>query len=227
MESVDPEPDDWTDPECVRELDQQLEYTPPTPEQRLLDVLGSTICLVVTSPVFLIVSLYYLGRSLLVRDSPSAFQTERRISEGEPFQLYKFRTLANPARIGDSNIKDHEDAEKTTVVGRALIQVYLDELPQLYNVLRGDMRLVGPRPWAVQDAEQERESTGLRRKFLARAGLTGPDQVQKGYPDRHTAYEGDYRYLYRQQCGSRIERLKADLKLLGQSIVPVLKAEGK
>jgi putative colanic acid biosynthesis UDP-glucose lipid carrier transferase len=228
MTEIEPEPDDWTDPDSVRKLDEQLEHTPPTPEQRALDIVGALLLLLVTSPIFIVTICYYAVRSVLVGGSPYPLHTEQRVSEGDPFTLYKFRTLKNPDITDkDNRVKHFEGGDEETAVGRFLVRTYLDELPQLYNVLRGDMRLVGPRPKPVNVATEERDSKGLRRKFLVRPGLTGPDQLQKGYPDRHTAYEGDYRYIYYQQHWGRLERLSLDLKMLSKTLTPVLKAEGK
>lgn len=223
------EPDDWTDPEAVRALDSRLSHTPPTPEQRMLDLVGAVLILVLTSPIFLLTIAYYRFRSVLIGGPANSFHTERRMSEGDPFTLYKFRVLKRPSVIdpdSDERVKDYEGGDEETALGRLLVRVYLDELPQIYNVLRGDMRLVGPRPKPVRVAEAEREE-GLRRKYLVRPGMTGPDQLQKGYPDRHTRYEGDYRYIYYQQHAGRLGRLSLDLRMLVQTVVPMVKAEGK
>jgi len=81
MMEVEPEPEDWTDPESVRKLDQD-HHIPPTFEQRVLDVIGALLVLLVTGPIFAIVVAYYRIRSVVVGGSPSAFHTERRMSGG-------------------------------------------------------------------------------------------------------------------------------------------------
>jgi len=180
-----------------------------------------------TIPIFFIIIVYYLIRSLIIGGPATAFQTETRISDGEPFTLYKFRVLGRPEHWEGQSIKDAEDDNTTTWLGNLLLRVYLDELPQLFNVLVGDMRLVGPRPWEVTGAKNELKNTGLRRKYLSRAGLTGPDQLQKGFSDRHDKWEGDYRYLYLQYHGGRLKRLRVDIIMIAQTVVPVLKSEGE
>ena len=108
--------------------------------------------------------------ALLVRwrmGPPALFLQERPGKDGRPFVLYKFRTM----REGDSL----PDAERLTPLGAALRRASLDELPQLYNVLRGEMSLVGPRPLLMEYLPRYSARQGRRHEVLP--GITGWAQV--------------------------------------------------
>jgi len=133
--------------------------------KRLIDFLVSLILLVVLSPVMLIVA---IGVWLDV-GAPVLFRQERPGLLGRPFMLYKFRTMRGSELSGSS------DAQRLTDFGRRLRATSLDELPELWNVLRGDMSLVGPRPLLMRylplySAEQ-------MRRHDVKPGLTGWAQV--------------------------------------------------
>jgi lipopolysaccharide/colanic/teichoic acid biosynthesis glycosyltransferase len=136
--------------------------------KRLFDLLLTILALALLLPVIGVVA-------LLVRlklGSPVLFRHQRPGYLGAPFMLYKFRTMtqAKSNRLGSE-----ADAERLAGFGRFLRSTSLDELPQLYNVLRGDMSLVGPRPLLMKylplyNAEQA-------RRHLVRPGITGWAQV--------------------------------------------------
>ena len=107
---------------------------------------------------------------------------EDRVARGEVFKLIKFRTLDADALAslgpGPTHIKSLEGGHLTRV-GRVLHRWYLDELPQLWNVVRGDMGLIGTRPWPI-DAYEAEIAEGITRKRDMPAGLVGPVQARKG-----------------------------------------------
>ncbi len=123
---------------------------------------------------------------LLPHDRGALLYRERRVSRGREFDLLKLRVLRRQAieearrRYGQVRPAEAERAN-LTAAGRLLKRFYLDELPQLWNVLGGDMSLVGPRPWPPQMV-REQEGQGLRYRALVPAGWTGPAQVRKGVP---------------------------------------------
>lgn len=137
--------------------------------KRIFDIVCSLIGLIVLSPLFLIVSLA-VGFT-----SPGGvlFCQERIGLEGRPFTIYKFRTM----RKDNAGLKITTAGDgRITPVGRVLRKTKLDELPQLWNVLRGDMSFVGPRP-------EVREYTDLyteeqRQIFLVRPGITGVASIR-------------------------------------------------
>lgn len=135
---------------------------------RLLDIVFSLLGLVLGFPVLLLV--YVVG--LLDTGAP-LFRQERVGRHQVPFTLVKFRTM----RVGTASVASHlADAQAITPMGRFLRRTKLDELPQLWNVLKGEMSLVGPRPGLFNQLEllQARQARGV---FAARPGITGLAQV--------------------------------------------------
>src|SRR5438105_6114837 len=123
---------------------------------------------------------------LVPRDRGPFLYRERRISRGREFGLLKFRTLrveVLAALPADGYVRLAEaDTGNLTRAGRLLKRWYLDELPQLVNILRGDLSLVGPRPWPVAMV-REQVAEGHDYRNFVQAGWTGPAQVTKGMPD--------------------------------------------
>lgn len=118
-------------------------------------------------------------------DRGPVFYKEARVSQDRVFDLYKFRVLKATVIEAARQEKGYDHAkplerrdENKTRVGRWLQRWYLDELPQLFNVLKGDLSLVGPRPWPVADYHRE-IAQGIYRKRLLRPGLTGLVQAHK------------------------------------------------
>lgn len=138
------------------------------PVKRLLDIIIAAAALVLLSPVLLLLA-RQIRRKL---GTPVLFRQVRPGRGGIPFVMYKFRTMRDAE---DKNGRPLPDAERLTPFGRKLRAASLDELPELWNVLKGDMSLVGPRPLLMEylplyNAEQ-------RRRHLVRPGITGWAQV--------------------------------------------------
>lgn len=138
------------------------------PVKRLLDIIVAAAALVLLSPVLLLLA-WQIRRKL---GTPVLFRQVRPGRGGIPFVMYKFRTMRDAE---DENGRPLPDAERLTPFGRKLRAASLDELPELWNVLKGDMSLVGPRPLLMEylplyNAEQ-------RRRHLVRPGITGWAQV--------------------------------------------------
>lgn len=136
--------------------------------KRILDFVISLIALIVLSPIFLILI-------LLVRinlGSPVIFKQKRPGANNKIFTLYKFRTMTD---VKDSEGKLLPDSERLTKFGKFLRSTSLDELPELINILKGDMSLVGPRPQLVRDMVFMSEEQNKRHSV--RQGLTGLAQV--------------------------------------------------
>ncbi|MEJ5220076.1 sugar transferase [Cognatishimia sp. D5M38] len=136
--------------------------------KRVIDVLGAAIGLIMFSPVLLIVSL------LILREmgSPIMFRQNRPGREGKTFRMIKFRTMRDAM---DSNGHPLPDAERLTKLGRFLRSSSLDELPELWNVIKGDMSLVGPRPLLIEYLPLY--SPEQARRHEVRPGITGWAQV--------------------------------------------------
>ncbi|MFP3906428.1 MAG: sugar transferase [Acidimicrobiales bacterium] len=173
--------------------------------KRAIDVGGAMLGLLVLWPVMVAVAIAIrvtMGRPVL-------FRQERAGRHGAPFQLLKFRTM----REGDGI-----DAERLTQVGRVLRSTSLDELPQLWNVLRGDMSLVGPRPLYVRyiPLYDERQ----RRRLEVRPGITGLAQVEgRNALDWSERLELDVRYV-------ETRSLLLDLHIMVRTITAVVRRDG-
>lgn len=138
--------------------------------KHFLDWLGAVVLLILLAPILLLIAiLIYLGDR-----GPVFFQQDRAGRYARPFRLVKFRTMVVDAdRFLDAT--GRPTRERVTRVGRFLRRWSLDELPQFYNVLKGDMSFVGPRPVPLQYAE--RMNAEQRKRFAVRPGITGLAQV--------------------------------------------------
>ena len=163
------------------------------------------------------------------RDRGGFLYREPRISRGRPFGLLKFRTLRRAVleqmRLEGGHARLYEaDSNNLTWAGRRLLKPwYLDELPQFLNVLRGDLSLVGPRPWPP-DMVRRQVAEGRDYRNRVPAGLTGPAQVTKGagipYEDLDSAYVEASGTL------SGWALVRYDLQILRQTVLVVARGEG-
>lgn len=136
--------------------------------KRVFDIAGTTIGLLLLSPVLIIVSLMIWQQM----GFPVFFRQTRPGFHGKPFEMIKFRTMRDAV---DANGNPLPDAERLTGLGRFLRSSSLDELPELWNVLKGDMSLVGPRPLLMEYLPLY--SPEQARRHEVRPGLTGWAQV--------------------------------------------------
>jgi len=160
------------------------------------------------------------------RDRGRVLYREPRISRGRAFHLLKLRTLREAVLVeAEGHVRPFEsDAGNLTWAGRRVLKpLYLDELPQLLNVLRGEMSLVGPRPWPPELVERQL-ARGVDYRLRVTAGWTGPAQVSKGLP---VQYENlDRRYVELLERGPARDILRYDLRILGQTLRTMLRREG-
>jgi lipopolysaccharide/colanic/teichoic acid biosynthesis glycosyltransferase len=191
--------------------------------KRAVDIVGAALGLVLLLPLMLAVTL------VVAVSSPGLplFRQRRAGRGGREFGMWKFRTMVpeaerlRPMLIGDSRDADWLDLERdprVTRPGRALRRTSLDELPQLLNVLRGDMSLVGPRPLPLEEHARIPEWAAARTDV--RPGLTGLWQVRGraalGFVDM---LQLDCEYV-------REATLWVDLKILARTVPAVLVAKG-
>ena len=148
--------------------------------KRIFDLVCSFFGIVVLSPVFLIVYV-----ALRVQNEGSVIFRQERIGyKGRAFNIYKFRTMrVNSESNGKPQLAAKGD-ERLTKVGKFLREHHLDELPQLFNVLKGDMSFVGPRPERQYFIDQIRMvNPDYDYIFLMRPGLTSKATIHNGYTD--------------------------------------------
>jgi lipopolysaccharide/colanic/teichoic acid biosynthesis glycosyltransferase len=197
----------------------------------VLDKVLSVALLLVLAPVFAFV-LTAMAVSMLLRpgDRGAFLYRERRISRGREFDLLKFRTLRRAVldeMAADAHARMHEaDERNLTWAGRRVLKPwYLDELPQLWNVLRGDLSAVGPRPWPrpMVDTQVEKGYT-YRNEFVA--GWTGPAQVEKGVTETSGYAVLDLAYVDACRTSSALGIVRRDLGLLRRTLVVMAKGEG-
>ncbi len=132
----------------------------------ILDLILSLILLILLSPLLIIVTIAVK----LDSEGPALYKQTRTGLNGEDFTLLKFRSMA-----ADNDVYDFKTRDRITKVGNFIRKTSLDELPQLINIIRGDMSFVGPRPWLpiLNDYYTENQ----KRRFLVRPGITGLAQV--------------------------------------------------
>lgn len=179
--------------------------------KRLVDILVSFFGIILLTPIFLLVA--FLIRKNL--GSPVIFSQIRPGIDGKPFKMYKFRSMKNAI---DTSGNPLPDAERLTPFGQKLRSTSLDELPELWNVLKGDMSLVGPRPLLMEylplyDKEQY-------RRHEMRPGITGWAQINgRNAISWEDKFKLDVWYVDNQS-------LKLDLKILLLTIKKVFIKEG-
>lgn len=162
--------------------------------KRTFDIVFSFMGLLLLSPLMLIFSIV-----LLFDDGPIIFKQERIGYKGRPFMIYKFRTMHVNAESDGIPRLEEERNRHLTPFGRFLRAHHLDELPQLWNVLKGDMSFVGPRPERQYFIDQiNRETDNYHYVYLMRPGITSYATIYNGYTDtmdkmlKRLEYDLDY-----------------------------------
>ena len=142
--------------------------------KRAFDVVGAAVCILLFSPVMLVTTIAVKATSR----GPLIFRQERVGLHNQPFQMYKFRSMEVQTEDAERKGWTTRDDPRITPVGRFIRKTSIDELPQLFNVLKGDMSLVGPRPERPQFVEKFREEIPRYMiKHQVRPGMTGWAQV--------------------------------------------------
>ena len=148
-------------------------------EKRIFDIVSSGVVLLLLSPFFLITAL-----AIKLQDGGPVFYTQARLTkDGKVFDVYKFRSMRVDAeKDGVARLSTGENDDRITAVGRIIRKFRIDEFPQLLNIIRGDMSVVGPRPERPEiAAEYEKTIPEFRLRLQVKAGLTGYAQVYGKY----------------------------------------------
>ncbi len=182
---------------------------------RTLDVVGSLLILFVLWPVTLV-----LAATVKLTSAGPVFYSQGRVGRyGKVFTMYKFRTMKDGAESDTGPVLASTNDTRLTPVGQLLRQSRMDELPQLFNVLRGDMSMVGPRPERPHFVQQYRVLQGVR--LAVKPGITGLAQIRGSYnlrPERKVRY--DTLYIQRRS-------VLLNLYVLMQTIPVILMREGQ
>lgn len=179
--------------------------------KRFVDFVLSFIALILLSPTLVILVIAIRSK----HGMPILFRQQRPGLHGKPFTLYKFRTMTD-ARDAEGNLLP--DAERLTSFGRFLRRTSLDELPELINVLKGDMSLVGPRPLLMQYLD--RYTPEQARRHEVRPGITGWAQI-----NGRNAVSWEEKFRLDVWYVDNVS-LWLDLKVLFLTVWKVLKREG-
>lgn len=164
--------------------------------KRLFDVVSSAFAIVILSPLLLLLA-------LAVRiDSPGPilFRQKRLTKDGREFKMYKFRSMVVNAEKMGTGLFNYENDPRVTKVGRFLRNSSADELPQLFNILKGDMAVIGPRPCVTYElGDFATLNRRYKKRFSVKAGLSGLAQV-KGRNDiswdEKVGYDNEYVDLF-------------------------------
>ena len=157
--------------------------------KRAVDIFGAIVAIILFSPVMLVVSVLIK----LTAPGPLIFKQERIGLQNKPFYMYKFRSMIVQKESEEKKGWTTKDDPRVTPVGKFIRKTSIDELPQLFNVLKGDMSLVGPRPERPLFVEKFREEIPRYMiKHQVRPGLTGWAQVN--------GYRGDTSIRKRIEC---------------------------
>jgi len=203
--------------------------------KNIFDKVLALVLLIICAPILITIGVLIKISGFIWReDKGSIFYLEKRSSHGDIFKLIKFRLMKisvleslmdEEGRI--DRIKHmEEDNNNLTHLGYWLKKWYLDELPQLINVLKNDISFVGPRPWPLNHYCQELEQ-GIYRKKVIKNGLTGLVQINKG--DYHNLEEEiafDQEYICKVKKQSQLQNLFYDISIILKSIIVLLKGKG-
>jgi undecaprenyl phosphate N,N'-diacetylbacillosamine 1-phosphate transferase len=182
--------------------------------KRILDLFLGIIGLILTSPLWL----YVIIRIKTEDRGPVFFVQERVGRNGRLFRMYKFRSMVVGAEKKGLGVFVSTDDERITKIGKFIRKTSIDELPQLINVLKGEMSIVGPRP--TLEYQVERYNKEQKRRLLVKPGITGWAQINgrnnMTWPEK---IKLDLWYVDHWSIG-------LDLKIIGRTIWLVLKREG-
>ncbi|MCR5626270.1 MAG: exopolysaccharide biosynthesis polyprenyl glycosylphosphotransferase [Lachnospiraceae bacterium] len=180
--------------------------------KRLMDIVISLICLILTSPLFLVAAIMIKSG-----DGGSIFFKQKRATiNGRVFEIYKFRTMKE--NVENKSVTQNDD--RITGAGSFLRKYRIDELPQLINIIKGDMSLVGPRPEMIENVnEYEKEMPEFVYRLRMKAGLTGLAQVMGRYnTSSRDKLILDLMYIENFS-------IMADIRLLFKTVLVLFKAE--
>lgn len=167
--------------------------------KRIIDIIVSALAIVLCLPFWIIIPIAIK----LDSNGPVFFKQSRRTKNGRLFNMLKFRSMVVNAEGTGTGLFNFEDDPRVTKVGRFLRNTSLDELPQLFNILIGDMSIVGPRPCVSYElGDFDTLNKTYKKRFEAKAGLTGWAQIKGrndiSWPDK-VIYDNEYIDLFKEK----------------------------
>ena len=187
--------------------------------KRLFDIVASGLLALSLTPLWIVIAIWVKTDS----KGPVFFKQERRTKNGRVFNMLKFRSMVVNAEQMGAGLFNYENDPRVTKTGRFLRNTSIDELPQLFNILKGDMSVVGPRPCVTYElGDFNTLNKRYKKRFEVKAGLTGLAQV-KGRND----ISWDEKVGYDNQYVDEFKKIGilVDIKILFESVIKVFKKE--
>lgn len=187
--------------------------------KRIFDIFASVISIVLLLPVWILVAIAIK----LDSEGPVFFRQGRRSKNGQVFNMLKYRSMVVNAEQMGTGLFNYQNDPRVTKIGRVLRRTSIDELPQLFNILMGDMSVVGPRPCVTYElGDFDTLNKKYKKRFQVKAGLTGLAQV-KGRNDisweEKVIYDNEYVDLFNKYG------ILYDFKIILETVIRVLKKQ--
>lgn len=187
--------------------------------KRTFDIIASGIALILLLPLFLVLAIIIKCDS----KGPVFFKQERRTKKGKIFKMYKFRSMVVDAEKQGAGLFNYKDDPRVTKIGRFMRSTSIDELPQLWNVFKGDISVIGPRPCVVYElGDFDTLNKRYKKRFEMKGGITGLAQVKgrNEIPwDEKVGYDNEYIDLFKKHG------IFTDIKILFGTIAKVFKKQ--
>lgn len=187
--------------------------------KRFFDILICSVALIILMPLWIVVAIAIKCDS----KGPVFFAQERRTKNGRVFKMYKFRSMVVNAENMGAGLFNYENDPRVTKTGRFLRNTSIDELPQLWNVIKGDLSIVGPRPCVKYElGDFETLNKKYKKRFEVRAGITGLAQV-KGRNENSWEEKVTYDNVYIDQF--KKQGIWLDIKIIVGTVAKVFKKQ--
>ncbi len=187
--------------------------------KRCMDIVCCSFALIILLPFLLIIGIAIKIDS----KGPVLFVQKRRTKNGCIFNMYKFRTMVVNAESMGAGLFNYKDDPRVTKVGRILRSTSIDELPQLWNVIKGDLSIVGPRPSVVYElGEFETLNKKYKKRFEFRGGITGLAQIEgrnENNWDEKVSFDNQYIDEFKKQG------IWLDIKIILGTVIKVFKRQ--